>query len=204
MSVQIFTGEGEGFYSVPSKRLMGPTFNCREFHLGIVLDWGASFPFVRYVVVDALSATVIGAGESKAEALGQARILLRQCPRADLLDIFVQQECAANAWRREEDARLKAVTAEASDLIEKTRNRQISKKRQAVFDLNNGKCFYCEAVLEIRGGWHVEHKLPKSRGGTDLADNLVPSCAPCNYAKGTRTREEYLEQATGNKIKAVK
>lgn len=58
-------------------------------------------------------------------------------------------------------------------------------------------CFYCGE----RPGWQREHKLPRSRGGTDAPANIVRSCSTCNYRKGTMTFEEYrasLERRSGN------
>jgi hypothetical protein len=36
-----------------------------------------------------------------------------------------------------------------------------------------------------------DHAHPRSRGGTDEIDNLVPSCFHCNAAKGWLTLEEF-------------
>jgi 5-methylcytosine-specific restriction endonuclease McrA len=33
---------------------------------------------------------------------------------------------------------------------------------------------------------HVDHIIPVADGGTDRLDNLRPSCAACNLAKGAR------------------
>lgn len=35
-----------------------------------------------------------------------------------------------------------------------------------------------------------DHILPHSRGGDNSADNVVVTCAPCNYGRGERTLEE--------------
>jgi hypothetical protein len=50
------------------------------------------------------------------------------------------------------------------------------------------QCAYCK-----RGGipLQVEHLIPKSRGGSDRASNLVIACDPCNKRKGSRTAEEF-------------
>jgi HNH endonuclease len=37
----------------------------------------------------------------------------------------------------------------------------------------------------------VEHLIPKSRGGSDRASNLVIACDSCNKRKGTRTAKEF-------------
>lgn len=48
-------------------------------------------------------------------------------------------------------------------------------------------CAYCGAV-----GEHMDHILPRSRGGSDNDENLTPSCARCNGAKRDMTPEEWM------------
>lgn len=55
-------------------------------------------------------------------------------------------------------------------------------------------CQYCggesgDPVLE----W--EHKIPRSRGGSDSVKNASLACSCCNRDKGNRTLEEYLEDS---------
>lgn len=38
---------------------------------------------------------------------------------------------------------------------------------------------------------HLDHVRPKSRGGSNEPWNLVPCCAQCNLAKGTRSYEDF-------------
>lgn len=58
-----------------------------------------------------------------------------------------------------------------------------------------GRCFYCgfnpRENAEYKQRLAVEHKTPKSRGGTDEDRNLVLSCRSCNSSKGTKTFEEF-------------
>lgn len=37
----------------------------------------------------------------------------------------------------------------------------------------------------------ADHAVPKSRGGSDDLDNLIPACWICNCGKGGKTVEEY-------------
>jgi len=68
--------------------------------------------------------------------------------------------------------------------------------RRAVLDRDTRTCVYCGRA----GGdsdpdgmsWHIDHRLPVSRGGSDVMENLALSCQACNLEKGTRTDEEYL------------
>lgn len=52
---------------------------------------------------------------------------------------------------------------------------------------DNHQCQYCKTK---NGPLTLDHVLPKNRGGSDVWDNLVTACQPCNHRKGNRTPEE--------------
>ena len=69
----------------------------------------------------------------------------------------------------------------------KPKRRAIGKKtRFEVFKRDGFKCQYCGAhppgVL-----LHVDHVLAVAEGGTNVIDNLVTACEPCNLGKGARS-----------------
>ena len=49
-------------------------------------------------------------------------------------------------------------------------------------------CVYCGDTEPL----HLDHILPKSRGGSNEASNLQWLCATCNQAKGALTTEEFM------------
>jgi 5-methylcytosine-specific restriction endonuclease McrA len=54
------------------------------------------------------------------------------------------------------------------------------------------RCYLCLAIFppyELE----LEHKLPKSRGGSDHLSNLGLACEYCNSDKANMTVEEYME-----------
>ncbi|MDP3573860.1 MAG: HNH endonuclease, partial [Archangium sp.] len=65
-----------------------------------------------------------------------------------------------------------------------------SRKRQ-IFDRSSGYCHICTSRLSFRnyaqegqsGAWHVDHSIPRSRGGSDRLSNLYPACIDCNRDK---------------------
>jgi 5-methylcytosine-specific restriction endonuclease McrA len=50
-------------------------------------------------------------------------------------------------------------------------------------------CVPCDGFTEPV----VDHKHPRSRGGSDELDNLVASCWKCNHEKLTTPYDEYLK-----------
>lgn len=51
------------------------------------------------------------------------------------------------------------------------------------------KCAYCDCELPP---YHLDHKLPISRGGNNDPENLHLTCPRCNLRKNAMTHEEFL------------
>jgi len=76
-------------------------------------------------------------------------------------------------------------------------------ERQTVWEKTGGICWYClrlmktDAERPISGSigdqFSIDHRTPKSRGGTEEEANLVPCCVTCNTRKATRTEQEYRD-----------
>lgn len=66
--------------------------------------------------------------------------------------------------------------------------------RFAILKRDGFKCEYCECPLDEHT-LHVDHVVPKSRGGSDDPSNLVASCSRCNLSKGRRTPSEWRGSA---------
>lgn len=54
----------------------------------------------------------------------------------------------------------------------------------------DARCAYCRTLLPK--GYHIDHKMPVSRGGTNDLSNLHLTCPRCNMVKGALTHEEFL------------
>lgn len=57
----------------------------------------------------------------------------------------------------------------------------------AVLDVYGRRCVYC-GDPEIDA---LDHKVPRSKGGADVFENLVPACKACNSHKTWRTVDEW-------------
>ena len=52
------------------------------------------------------------------------------------------------------------------------------------------ECWYCGCTdADV---WHLDHKTPRSRGGSDDRTNLVAACAPCNQRKGSQDYDWFI------------
>lgn len=56
------------------------------------------------------------------------------------------------------------------------------------------ECFYCGVAFAPEGPDHrtVDHRVPKSQGGTDSLRNLVFACYACNQRKRDQDEEAFL------------
>jgi len=68
------------------------------------------------------------------------------------------------------------------------------------YDAQNGECFYCQVPLQNK--YHVDHRIPVSRGGSNGPENLVCACGPCNLRKHTKTDVEFLAFLEGGAQKS--
>ena len=59
------------------------------------------------------------------------------------------------------------------------------------FREQEGLCYYCD--IDLRNvGFHRDHMIPLSRGGTNSRENICLTCRPCNLRKNTKTADEFL------------
>lgn len=49
------------------------------------------------------------------------------------------------------------------------------------------RCGYCGRHRPLE----PDHRIPLVRGGTNMIDNIIPACGPCNRRKGASTEEEF-------------
>jgi 5-methylcytosine-specific restriction endonuclease McrA len=131
---------------------------------------------------------------------------------------WADPEAARRKQREWRDANPRAVREYTRAWIEKNRERvrAICRNRRAlvkgapgshhhtdierIHDLQGGCCAYCGCPVDLRakGGSHVDHIHPLSRGGSNWPVNLAVTCPPCNSRKGDRTLEEFFATEGGN------
>lgn len=59
------------------------------------------------------------------------------------------------------------------------------------FAKTDGHCHLCHKKLtfnnygkrNFKGAWHLDHSVPKSKGGSDHLNNILPACINCNEYK---------------------
>ncbi len=67
---------------------------------------------------------------------------------------------------------------------------------------DQGRCLYCRQRV-ARKRSTLDHKIPTSRGGSNIVENLTISCKWCNEDKGILTHEEYFYKQLVNASKGI-
>lgn len=64
-----------------------------------------------------------------------------------------------------------------------------------------GRCAYCKA--DLSSGYHWDHVVPLSRGGSHSEGNLTPACPSCNLSKSNKTVMEWRVNGRARNLKMV-
>lgn len=70
--------------------------------------------------------------------------------------------------------------------------------RREIYEKCWGMCVYC--TVDLSDSWHIDHYIPKSKGGSDDPSNLLAACPSCNCRKSDtmprlKSPEYFLERA---------
>ena len=68
--------------------------------------------------------------------------------------------------------------------------------RRAIKEHFNCQCVYCGETYDVNE-LTLDHVRPKTFGGQDLTNNLVPSCRKCNQAKGSQNWLQWMRATFG-------
>ena len=71
------------------------------------------------------------------------------------------------------------------------RREAVKQWRQSIKDAFGCQCAYCGAKDQELT---LDHIHPKTKGGEDLATNIVPACRKCNHEKGSSNWKTWFKQ----------
>jgi 5-methylcytosine-specific restriction endonuclease McrA len=69
------------------------------------------------------------------------------------------------------------------------------KHMKTLLEKHKYTCVYCGIKVCRAVPPTIDHKIPLSRGGTNVLDNLTIACRSCNARKGTKTYLEFQAEA---------
>ena len=78
-----------------------------------------------------------------------------------------------------------------AEIREQTRRRVADHRARKKQELATGKeCAYCGRYADT-----IDHIIPRSKGGTDVEENIVPCCKSCNSSKKDKDLADFLNDS---------
>lgn len=68
--------------------------------------------------------------------------------------------------------------------------------RWGIWERDNFTCHYCGARKPLA----IDHKVPESKGGPTIPENLLTACVRCNSRKGSKSYEEFIEELRSDPV----
>lgn len=59
-----------------------------------------------------------------------------------------------------------------------------------LYKLQKGKCWW-DTRHSLENGYHIDHRIPLAKGGTNDISNIVLTCPRCNLSKGDKLPDEF-------------
>lgn len=115
-----------------------------------------------------------------------------------------KQSKRANNWRKENPEKARArdrrmYLKHRERYIAKAHRRRISELTaqgahtasdlKLLYQSQKGLCWWCSKPVAQK--YHVDHRIPLSRGGTNAPENLCIACPSCNLSKGAKLPQEW-------------
>ena len=95
----------------------------------------------------------------------------------------------AKSWKSANAEQVRALKRNRKARLRAAEGHHCANDIEEILDRQSGKCVYCQTTL--KGGYHVDHIIAISRGGSNWPFNLQILCASCNLQKGTKDHMEF-------------
>lgn len=92
-------------------------------------------------------------------------------------------------WRKENPEKIRARTSRYLARKKAANGNHTGEDIVKLYKAQKGKCWWCGT--DVRDDYHVDHRIPLSRGGSNDPNNLCISCPPCNQSKGGKLPHEW-------------
>ncbi len=99
---------------------------------------------------------------------------------------------ATRNWRKNNPAMVRVHDANKRAKRKKAEGKHTLKDVLRIVERQNWKCANCAA--SVKNGYHVDHVMPLSRGGSNWPSNLQILCPPCNSRKNAKLPEEWAKE----------
>ncbi len=94
-------------------------------------------------------------------------------------------------WKRNNPDKIREHKHKRRLLMGVSENNFTSEDIKWLFIDQEGYCAYCNCDLD-ESGYHIDHVIPISRGGSNSRSNIALACPTCNLRKNSKTAEEFV------------
>jgi 5-methylcytosine-specific restriction endonuclease McrA len=106
-------------------------------------------------------------------------------------DKWAEKKANGEAWRRANRDQARSYVRNRRAKLKAADGTHAGADIERLWNGQKGRCWWCSTKLT--DGYHVDHRIPISRGGSNGPENLVISCAPCNLKKNDKMPWEMTE-----------
>lgn len=102
---------------------------------------------------------------------------------------------AVMAWRTANPEKFRATCSNIRAKRNSAEGTHTGREIKALFLTQEGKCAYFSACGRyLADGWHPDHKIPLSKGGSNWISNIQLCCIPCNLSKSSKDPEVWAKR----------
>lgn len=94
------------------------------------------------------------------------------------------------AWAKENPDKRRSILRNRRARMAKVGGTHTADDVKRQFEGQKGRCWWCNKKLK---SFHVDHRIPIARGGSNGPENLVISCPRCNTSRGAKLPSEMPE-----------
>lgn len=92
-------------------------------------------------------------------------------------------------WKQENKEQVRVSSHRRRAAILRASGSHTAEDVKRIYEQQGGRCYWCQK--ELNGIYHIDHRIPLSRGGSNDASNLVIACPTCNMRKGSKLPYEW-------------
>ncbi len=93
-------------------------------------------------------------------------------------------------WHKNNPGYASSQSSKRRLLIEQSVEHYAPKDIKRQLKTQNHKCWWCLKTFDDI--YHIDHRIPLSRGGSNGAGNIVIACPSCNLSKSNKLPSEWI------------